>query len=132
DGIIQQAEQLKPVLVVVDSIQTTSHDAVLAPAGSVSQVRECAMALLRFAKASRTSVFLVGHVTKEGTIAGPRVLEHIVDTVLYLEGERFHAYRILRAVKNRFGSTDEIGVFEMREEGMVEVPNPSEVFLAER
>src|SRR5919201_5258809 len=90
------------------------------------------MAFQRYAKGTRTPIFLVGHVTKEGTIAGPRVLEHIVDTVLYLEGERFHSFRVLRAVKNRFGSTDEIGVFEMRDVGMIEVPNPSEVFLAER
>jgi DNA repair protein RadA/Sms len=109
-----------------------SLDTVESSPGSVTQVRECAMAFQRFAKASRTPVFLVGHVTKEGAIAGPRVLEHLVDTVLYLEGERFHSYRILRGVKNRFGSTDEIGVFEMRDDGMAEVGNPSEVFLAER
>ncbi len=132
EGIVAQAQEMKPALLVVDSIQTTSLETILSPAGSVAQVRECAMALLRFAKSSRVPVILVGHVTKEGTIAGPRVLEHIVDTVLYLEGERFHSFRILRAVKNRFGSTDEIGVFEMRDAGLAEVPNPSEVFLAER
>jgi DNA repair protein RadA/Sms len=132
EGIVAQAQEMKPALLVVDSIQTTSLETILSPAGSVAQVRECAMALLRFAKSSRVPVFLVRHVTKEGTIAGPRVLEHIVDTVLYLEGERFHSFRILRAVKNRFGSTDEIGVFEMRDAGLAEVPNPSEVFLAER
>jgi DNA repair protein RadA/Sms len=132
EEILAQAEALSPILVVVDSIQTTSLDAVTSPAGSIGQVRECAMALLRYAKASRTPVFLVGHVTKEGAIAGPQVLAHIVDAVLYLEGERFHSYRILRSVKNRFGSTDEIGVFDMGDQGMTEVANPSEVFLAER
>jgi DNA repair protein RadA/Sms len=107
-------------------------DSMNSAAGSVAQVRECAMALLRLAKSTRIPVFLVGHVTKEGAIAGPMVLEHIVDVVLYLEGERYHTYRLLRSVKNRFGSTNEVGVFEMREEGMVEVDNPSAVFLAER
>jgi DNA repair protein RadA/Sms len=101
-------------------------------AGSVSQVRECASRLRELAKSSGVAVFLIGHVTKEGTIAGPRVLEHIVDTVLYLEGDRFQTYRLLRGVKNRFGATSEVGVFEMRERGMVEVTNPSEAFLAER
>jgi DNA repair protein RadA/Sms len=101
-------------------------------AGSVSQVRECSSQLRELAKTSGISVFVIGHVTKEGTIAGPRVLEHIVDTVLYLEGDRFQAYRLLRSVKNRFGATSEVGVFEMREGGLVEVANPSEAFLAER
>jgi DNA repair protein RadA/Sms len=105
---------------------------VTSAAGSVSQVREGAMRLLRAAKDSGIPMFLVGHVTKEGAIAGPRVLEHIVDVVLYLEGERFHQYRLLRGVKNRFGSTDEVGVFEMTQAGMREVPNPSQAFLAER
>ncbi len=132
DAILVQAEELHPILIVIDSIQTMGLDSLDSATGSVVQVRESAMALLRMAKSSRTPVFLVGHVTKDGSIAGPRVLEHIVDTVLYLEGERFHSYRILRSVKNRFGSTDEIGVFEMRDDGMVEVANPSEVFLAER
>jgi DNA repair protein RadA/Sms len=132
ESILNHVAELKPTCVIVDSIQTMSLDVLESAAGSVSQVRECAMAFQRYAKGTRTPVFLVGHVTKDGTIAGPRVLEHIVDTVLYLEGERFHSYRILRAVKNRFGSTDEIGVFEMRDDGMAEVANPSEVFLAER
>ena len=132
EAILVQSEELKPTLIVIDSIQTMALDTLESAAGSVVQVRESAMALLRMAKTSRIPVFLVGHVTKDGTIAGPRVLEHIVDTVLYLEGERFHSYRILRSVKNRFGSTDEIGVFEMRDDGMAEVANPSEVFLAER
>jgi DNA repair protein RadA/Sms len=101
-------------------------------AGSVSQVRECSSQLRELAKTSGISVFVIGHVTKEGTIAGPRVLEHVVDTVLYLEGDRFQAYRLLRSVKNRFGATAEVGVFEMREGGLVEVTNPSEAFLAER
>ena len=132
DQVLGHVEQLAPSLVVVDSIQTMYLESVPSAAGSISQVRECAMALLRMAKATHVPMFLVGHVTKEGAIAGPRVLEHIVDTVLYLEGERFHTYRLLRSVKNRFGSTNEIGVFEMQEAGMVEVGNPSAIFLAER
>ncbi len=130
--MLGHVQELSPALVVVDSIQTMYLESVPSAAGSISQVRECAMALLRMAKATNVSMFLVGHVTKEGAIAGPRVLEHIVDTVLYLEGERFHTYRLLRGVKNRFGSTNEIGVFEMQESGMVEVANPSAVFLSER
>jgi DNA repair protein RadA/Sms len=132
DAILAQIAQIKPRLVVVDSIQTVYLEDVTSAAGSVSQVREGAMRLLRAAKDSGIPVFLVGHVTKEGAIAGPRVLEHIVDVVLYLEGERFHQYRLLRGVKNRFGSTDEVGVFEMTQGGMIEVPNPSQAFLAER
>ena len=119
-------------MVVVDSIQSIYSDAIQSGAGSVTQVRDCSAQLLRLAKSQTFPLFLVGHVTKEGAIAGPRVLEHIVDTVLYLEGERFHSYRLLRAVKNRFGSTNEVGVFEMAEKGLVEVKNPSEAFLAER
>ena len=132
EQVLGHAEQLLPALVVVDSIQTMYLESVPSAAGSISQVRECAMALLRMAKATNVPIFLVGHVTKEGAIAGPRVLEHIVDTVLYLEGDRFHTYRLLRGVKNRFGSTNEIGVFEMQGAGMVEVSNPSAIFLAER
>jgi DNA repair protein RadA/Sms len=132
DAILEQIAQVKPRLVVVDSIQTVYLEDVSSAAGSVSQVREGALRLLRAAKGSGIPIFLVGHVTKEGAIAGPRVLEHIVDVVLYLEGERFHQYRLLRGVKNRFGSTDEVGVFEMTQTGMQEVPNPSQVFLAER
>jgi DNA repair protein RadA/Sms len=116
----------------VDSIQTVYLPDLASTAGSVSQVRECANRLREMAKSSGMAVFLVGHVTKEGVIAGPRVLEHIVDTVLYLEGDRFQSYRLLRSVKNRFGATAEVGVFEMRDRGMVEVLNPSEAFLAER
>ncbi len=130
--IISHLRNLRPTLVVVDSIQTMHHPDLDASAGSISQVRECAHRLQGLAKESGTAVFLVGHVTKEGAIAGPKVMEHIVDTVLYLEGDAYHAYRLLRSVKNRFGATTEVGVFEMREKGMVEVLNPSEAFLAER
>lgn len=132
EAILGHVEELRPTLVVVDSIQAVHMEGLDSSAGSVSQVRECATALVRLAKDLDVAVFVVGHVTKAGSIAGPRVLEHIVDTVLYLEGERFHSYRLLRCVKNRFGSTDEVGVFEMGEDGLREVPDPSEVFLAER
>jgi DNA repair protein RadA/Sms len=131
-AIFAHIDEVKPRLVIVDSIQTTYIEGKASAAGSVSQVRECASQLRELAKTSGIAVFMVGHVTKEGIIAGPRVLEHIVDTVLYLEGDRFQAYRLLRSVKNRFGATSEVGVFEMRDSGMVEVPNPSEVFIAER
>ncbi len=132
EPIMEQIESLRPTLVIVDSIQAIYSANNPSAAGTVSQVRDCAAALLRLAKLSNIPIFLVGHVTKEGTIAGPRVLEHMVDAVLQMEGERFHAYRLLRSVKNRFGSTNEVGVFEMGEAGMVEVRNPSELFLAER
>ncbi len=132
ENILEHAARLQPALMVIDSIQTMLLSGLESAAGSVTQVRECASRLREFAKHSGTAVFLVGHVTKEGVIAGPRVLEHIVDTVLQLEGDRFQSYRLLRAVKNRFGPTSEVGVFEMRERGMQEVPNPSEAFLAER
>jgi DNA repair protein RadA/Sms len=130
--ILGHVEAVKPRLLVIDSIQTVTLPELESSAGSVSQVRESASRLRQLAKSSGVSVFLIGHVTKEGTIAGPRVLEHIVDTVLYLEGDRFQSYRLLRSVKNRFGATSEVGVFEMRERGMIEVVNPSEAFLAER
>jgi len=130
--LLTHTEKTRPRLLIVDSIQTIVHDDVQSPAGSVTQVRECAARLRELAKTSDTAVFLIGHVTKEGAIAGPKVLEHIVDTVLYLEGDRFQTYRLLRCVKNRFGATSEVGVFEMQEGGMIEVPNPSEAFLAER
>jgi DNA repair protein RadA/Sms len=123
---------VKPHVVVVDSIQTVYLGALESAPGSVSQVRECGARLMTLAKSAGLTVFLVGHVTKEGALAGPRVLEHLVDTVLYFEGERHASYRVLRAVKNRFGSTNEIGVFEMSDRGLAEVPNPSAVFLAER
>ena len=125
-------EALKPRVLIVDSIQTVYLPGLESAPGSVSQVRECGARLMTLAKGRGLATFLVGHVTKEGAIAGPRVLEHLVDTVLYFEGERHHAYRVLRAVKNRFGSTNEIGVFEMGERGLAEVPNPSGFFLAER
>ncbi|HYA11512.1 MAG TPA: DNA repair protein RadA [Thermodesulfovibrionales bacterium] len=131
-GIVDTALKLVPKAIVVDSIQTVYTEDILSAPGSVSQVRECAAKLMIFAKKSDIPVFLVGHVTKEGAIAGPRVLEHIVDTVLYFEGDRGHSYRILRTVKNRFGSTNEIGVFEMSDAGLREIENPSELFLLER
>ena len=133
DFVLQEANRL-PTLqaLVVDSIQTAHTDDLNSAAGNVSQVRECASRFQKWAKSQNIPVFLVGHVTKAGIIAGPKVLEHIVDTVLYLEGDSFHTYRLLRSIKNRFGATSEVGVFEMREEGMIEVKNPSEVFLAER
>ncbi|MBN1964137.1 MAG: DNA repair protein RadA [Anaerolineae bacterium] len=130
--IFEHVNQVNPAVLVVDSIQTTYADDLTSSAGSVSQVRECANRLRELAKTTGLSVFLVGHVTKEGNIAGPRVLEHIVDTVLYLEGDPFQVYRLLRSVKNRFGATSEVGVFEMSGRGLVEVKNPSEAFLAER
>ena len=132
DVMLQHVEEIEPVLVIVDSIQTTHSSESNSTAGSVSQVRQCASQFQELAKNTGITIFLVGHVTKEGNIAGPRVLEHIVDTVLYLEGDPFHRYRLLRSVKNRFGATSEVGVFEMVERGMVQVPNPSEAFLAER
>ncbi len=132
EQILAQIEATRPILAVVDSIQSVYSEAIASSPGSVTQVRECAGALLRLAKARNIPTFLVGHVTKSGNIAGPMLLEHMVDTVLYLEGERYHSYRLLRSVKNRFGSTNEVGVFEMTDRGMVEVPNPSQVFLEER
>lgn len=130
--VTQYIKKLKPALVIIDSIQVMFDPGISSSPGSVSQVRECSGALQQLAKTTHTSVFIIGHVTKEGTIAGPRVLEHIVDTVLYFEGDRFSTFRIVRAVKNRFGSTNEIGVFEMTAEGLAEVANPSEIFLSER
>jgi DNA repair protein RadA/Sms len=132
DTIFEHNREIKPDLLIVDSIQAVYLPELESAAGSVSQVRECANRLRELAKSSGPAVFVIGHVTKEGTIAGPRVLEHIVDTVLYLEGDRFQAYRLLRSVKNRFGATAEVGVFEMVERGLAEVTNPSEAFLAER
>jgi DNA repair protein RadA/Sms len=132
DVIEAHIAKLKPRFVVIDSIQTMHDSGIASAAATVSQVRACTARLMRLAKSTHTTVFLVGHVTKEGTIAGPRVLEHIVDTVLYFEGDRFQAHRLLRAVKNRFGSTDELGIFEMGEAGLVEVANASEMLLQER
>lgn len=131
EAIVEIAGRMKPALVIVDSIQTVGSTQISSAPGSVSQVRDCTLQLMRMAKNSSVPVFIIGHVTKEGTVAGPRALEHIVDAVLYLEGERFHSYRLLRGAKNRFGATNEVGVFEMRGEGMVDVENPSALFLAE-
>lgn len=125
-------EDLQPDIVIVDSIQTMVEEDITSAAGSVSQVRETTADLMKIAKTNGIAIFIVGHVTKEGALAGPRMLEHMVDTVLYFEGDRYQSFRILRAVKNRFGSTNEIGIFEMRQQGLVEVKNPSEVFLEER
>ena len=130
--ITEYIKKLKPQVVIIDSIQVIFDSSISSSPGSVSQVRECAGILTQLAKATGVSIFIIGHVTKDGAIAGPRVLEHIVDTVLYFEGDRFSVYRILRAVKNRFGSTNEIGVFEMTSAGLAEVKNPSEIFLSER
>ena len=130
ENIVAQCEAIKPDMVVVDSIQTIYTDLVDASAGSVSQIRECASTLLKYAKGSGTPVFIIGHITKEGTIAGPKVLEHIVDVVLQFEGDGNNTYRILRGIKNRFGATFEIGVFEMLEKGLRSVENPSEVLLS--
>ncbi len=130
-GLVEEAiRRVNPKAVIIDSIQTMYQEEVSSAAGSVSQVREATNVFLRLAKQLGISIFIVGHVTKEGTVAGPRVLEHMVDTVLYFEGDRYASYRILRGVKNRFGSTNEIGVFEMRKEGLAEVKNPSEYMLS--
>ena len=130
ENIVAQCEAIKPDMVVVDSIQTIYTDLIDASAGSVSQIRECASTLLKYAKGSGTPIFIIGHITKEGTIAGPKVLEHIVDVVLQFEGDGNNTYRILRGIKNRFGATFEIGVFEMLEKGLRSVENPSEVLLS--
>lgn len=132
EQIGKQVENLNPSLLVIDSIQTMFHSDIPSAPGSISQVRECTSRLMQLAKRRNLPAFITGHVTKEGAIAGPRVLEHIVDTVLYFEGERHHSYRIIRAVKNRYGSTNEIGIFEMKSAGLEEVSNPSAMFLAER
>lgn len=130
-GTVEQTiRSVRPHITIIDSIQTMYHEEISSAPGSVSQVRESTNVLLQLAKGLNVSIFIVGHVTKEGTVAGPRVLEHMVDTVLYFEGDRHASYRILRGVKNRFGSTNEIGVFEMKEEGLVEVKNPSEFMLS--
>jgi DNA repair protein RadA/Sms len=131
EAVLEACVSTRPSVLIVDSIQTMARGGLEGGPGSVTQVRECGLGLLHFAKATKTLVLLVGHVTKEGAVAGPRVLEHMVDAVLYLEGERFHDARVLRAAKNRFGSTQELGVFEMTESGMREVTDPSGVFLSE-
>jgi DNA repair protein RadA/Sms len=131
-NIFKQIEALEPDLVVIDSIQTLHSSHIESTPGSVSQVRECTAELLRFAKESGTPVFLIGHITKDGMIAGPKILEHMVDTVLQFEGDRHHVYRILRTIKNRFGSASELGIYEMLGEGLREVSNPSEILLSQR
>ena len=132
NSIIEYINQLSPEVVIIDSIQVVYHPDISSSPGTVSQVRECAGILTQLAKTTGVALFIVGHVTKEGFLAGPKILEHIVDTVLYFEGERYSIYRVLRATKNRFGSTNEIGVFEMTSNGLIEVLNPSEIFLSER
>jgi DNA repair protein RadA/Sms len=132
EEILKELESLKPHVAVIDSIQTIYFPAMASAPGSVAQVRECTSALMRMAKREDITLLIVGHVTKEGAIAGPKVLEHLVDTVLYFEGDRFASHRLLRSVKNRFGATHEIGVFEMADRGLREVPNPSELFLGNR
>jgi DNA repair protein RadA/Sms len=132
DVILARIDELKPCLVVVDSIQSVCLPELETAPGSIAQVKECTLRLMHWAKLTQVPVCITGHVTKDGAIAGPRVLEHIVDVVLYLEGEPFSAYRLLRSVKNRFGSTNEVGIFEMKEPGLVEVTNPSQVFLSQR
>src|SRR3546814_75339 len=131
-NIFAQVESVAPDLVIIDSIQTLHSAQVDSAPGSVSQVRESTAELLRFAKETDVPVFIVGHITKDGSIAGPKVLEHMVDTVLQFEGDRHHAYRILRAVKNRFGSASELGIYEMQGSGLREVSNPSEILLSQR
>ncbi|MDR1199669.1 MAG: DNA repair protein RadA [Prevotellaceae bacterium] len=131
ETIIMQAKELKPDILVIDSIQTLYTERIDSSAGSISQIRDCAMQLLKFAKETNTPVFVIGHITKDGTIAGPKVLEHIVDVVLQFEGDSNHAYRILRATKNRFGSTAEIGIFEMQNTGLREIENPSEILISQ-
>ena len=132
EAVLRNIEGINPDVVILDSIQVVYHSELSSAPGTVSQVRQCASLLTQLAKSKGMSLFLIGHVTKEGAFAGPKVLEHIVDTVLYFEGERYSTFRILRATKNRFGSTNEIGVFEMTAQGLMEVKNPSEIFLAER
>lgn len=132
DSVLSECEDLKPDVIIIDSIQTLSSQRFTSVQGSITQVRECALALITYAKTNNCAVFLVGHVNKEGGISGPKILEHMVDAVLYFEGERTNSYRIIRAIKNRFGSTNEIGVFEMGDLGLIEIPNPSEVVMAER
>lgn len=132
DTIVGECMDLKPGVIIIDSIQTLISDKAASAPGSVTQVRECAMSLIEYAKTTGAAIFLVGHVNKEGGISGPKILEHMVDAVLYFEGDRMNSYRIIRAIKNRFGSTNEIGVFEMSEGGLREIPNPSEVIIQER
>jgi DNA repair protein RadA/Sms len=131
-NIFHQINEIQPQLVIIDSIQTLHTSYIESSPGSVSQVRECAAEFLRFAKETNTPVFMIGHITKEGSLAGPKVLEHMVDTVLQFEGDRNHVYRLLRTTKNRFGSTNELGIYEMQGEGLKEVTNPSEILITNR
>jgi DNA repair protein RadA/Sms len=131
EAVLAECERITPDVVIIDSVQTLSSEKFTSAPGSITQVRESAMAMISYAKSSGAAVFLVGHVNKEGGISGPKILEHMVDAVLYFEGERTNSYRIIRAIKNRFGSTNEIGVFEMGDEGLVEIPNPSEMVMAD-
>ncbi|MBO7149211.1 MAG: DNA repair protein RadA [Clostridia bacterium] len=131
-GIIEKADKLSPDIMIIDSIQTIYSEAVASAPGSIAQVRECALSFINKAKNEGISIILVGHVNKEGSIAGPKVLEHMVDAVLYFEGEKIRSYRMIRAIKNRYGSTNEIGLFEMTDSGLAEVPNPSEMLLSDR
>ena len=131
-SIISECERITPDVIIMDSVQTVCSASIASAPGSIAQVKEGALTLINYAKSSGAAVFLVGHVNKEGGISGPKLLEHMVDAVLYFEGERTNSYRIIRAIKNRFGSTNEIGVFEMRDNGLAEIPNPSEVVMAER
>ena len=131
EKIFQHIEETRPDLVVIDSIQTMQTETVESSAGSLAQIRECAAALLRYAKSGSVSILLIGHINKEGSLAGPKVLEHIVDVVLQFEGDQHHLYRILRSIKNRFGSTSELGIYEMRHDGLRQVSNPSELLLTE-
>ena len=128
-NIVSQAEEIKPSLLVIDSIQTIYNPSIESSPGSISQVRECTAKLLRYAKQSNTPIFLIGHITKEGSLAGPKVLEHMVDTVMQFEGDRNHVYRLLRTIKNRFGSTNELGIYEMLGNGLIQVSNPSEILI---
>jgi len=132
ETIIERGTEISPCMAVIDSIQTVYQSGLTSTAGSIAQVRECTSRLMQWAKSTGTPIFIVGHVTKDGALAGPHTLEHIVDVVLYLEGERFSSYRLLRGAKNRFGSTNEVGVFEMQDRGLVEIDNPSRVFLSRR
>ncbi|MDR3227539.1 MAG: DNA repair protein RadA [Prevotellaceae bacterium] len=131
ETIIAQTKELNPDILIIDSIQTLYSERIDSSAGSISQIRDCAMQLLKFAKETNTPVFVIGHITKDGTLAGPKVLEHIVDVVLQFEGDNNHVYRILRATKNRFGSTAEIGIFEMQHNGLQEIENPSEILISQ-
>ena len=131
EHIFEQAEAVRPDLMIIDSIQTIYTELIESSAGSISQVRECSVAILKYAKESGVPVILIGHINKEGSIAGPKVLEHIVDTVLQFEGDQHYMYRILRSIKNRFGSTAELGIYEMRQDGLREVSNPSELLLTQ-